>query len=161
MVAEVFAGMGALKSAFDIAKALKEMDDAAKRNAAIINLQEIILDAQQAQFQLLSQISELKREVAEQKSKTDELARYELVDVRGDKKFAYRLKADAANGEPVHYACPVCFKNGKVAILHFRHRSEGQDYFDCHSCKTMLSFGEYAPSPSRSYNARTEYDPYI
>ncbi len=49
MVAEVFAGLGAIKTAFDLAKGLKDIDDATRRNAAVIKLQEKILDAQQAQ----------------------------------------------------------------------------------------------------------------
>jgi hypothetical protein len=40
MVAEVFAGLGAFKTAFDIAKGLKDIDDATRRNAAVIELQE-------------------------------------------------------------------------------------------------------------------------
>ena len=36
MVAEVFAGLSAIKSAFDIAKGLKDIDDATRRNAAVI-----------------------------------------------------------------------------------------------------------------------------
>jgi hypothetical protein len=43
MVGEVFAGIGALKTAFDIAKGLKDIDDVARRNAAVIELQEKIL----------------------------------------------------------------------------------------------------------------------
>jgi len=34
---------------FDIAKGLKDIDDAARRNAAVIELQERILSAQQSQ----------------------------------------------------------------------------------------------------------------
>ena len=45
MVGEVFAGIGALKTAFDIAKGLKDIDDATRRNAAVIELQEKILTA--------------------------------------------------------------------------------------------------------------------
>ena len=40
MVAEIYGGISALKSAFDIAKGLKDIDDAARRNAAVIELQE-------------------------------------------------------------------------------------------------------------------------
>jgi len=42
MVGEVFAGLGAIKTAFDIAKGLKDIDDAARRNAAVIELQQKI-----------------------------------------------------------------------------------------------------------------------
>lgn len=40
MVAEVFAGISAFKTMFDIAKAMKDMDDAVKRNAAVFDLGE-------------------------------------------------------------------------------------------------------------------------
>jgi hypothetical protein len=142
LVAEVFAGIGALKTAFDIAKGLKDLDDATKRNAAIIDLQQIILTAQQAQMDLLNEASELRAKLKTINDKRDELSRYELIDVRGDGKFAYRLRADAAGSEPIHLACPSCFKNGHVAILQFRHKSENQDWFDCLACKSQFSFGE-------------------
>jgi hypothetical protein len=40
MVGEAFAGLGAIRTDFDIAKGLKDIDDAARRNAAVIELQE-------------------------------------------------------------------------------------------------------------------------
>jgi hypothetical protein len=40
MVGEIFGGISAVKAAFDIAKGLKDIHDAALRNEAIINLQE-------------------------------------------------------------------------------------------------------------------------
>ena len=49
MVAEVFAGLSAIKTAFDLAKGLKDIDDATRRNAVIIELQEKILSARDAQ----------------------------------------------------------------------------------------------------------------
>jgi hypothetical protein len=60
MVAEVFAGLSAIKTAFDIAKGLKDIDDATRRNAAVIELQEKILFAQAAQLELVETIGELK-----------------------------------------------------------------------------------------------------
>jgi hypothetical protein len=40
MVAEIYGGLSAIKSAFDIAKGLKDIHDATLRNTAIIELQE-------------------------------------------------------------------------------------------------------------------------
>jgi hypothetical protein len=65
MVAEVFAGVSALKAAFDMAKGLKDIDDAARRNAAVIELQEKILSAQSAQAELIETVGDLKKRVAE------------------------------------------------------------------------------------------------
>ena len=53
MVAEVFVGLGSIKAAFDIAKGLKDIDDATRRNTAIIELQEKILSAQAEQSELI------------------------------------------------------------------------------------------------------------
>ncbi len=61
MVAEVFAGQGALKTAFDIAKGLKDINDATVRNAAVIELQEKLLAAQAAQASLVEHIGELEK----------------------------------------------------------------------------------------------------
>ncbi|MFZ3324849.1 MAG: hypothetical protein WA231_02690 [Methylocella sp.] len=61
MVAEVFAGLSAIKTAFDLAKGLKDIDDATRRNAVIIELQEKILTAQAAQMELVETINDLKK----------------------------------------------------------------------------------------------------
>ena len=64
MVGEVIAGLGALKTAFDLAKGLKDINDATIRNGAVIELQERILAGQQAQAALLEHIGTLEKEVA-------------------------------------------------------------------------------------------------
>jgi uncharacterized protein YlxW (UPF0749 family) len=78
MVAEVFAGLSALKTAFDIAKGLKDIDDAARRNAAVIELQEKILSAQRSQSTLIETVSELEKKIAEMKAWESDKQRYEL-----------------------------------------------------------------------------------
>ena len=65
MVAEIYAGLGAAKAAFDIAKGLKDIHDATLRNAAVIDLQEKILATQQSQAELIDRISELERQVVD------------------------------------------------------------------------------------------------
>src|SRR6516162_2494056 len=101
MVGEVFAGLGAIKTAFDIAKGLKDIDDAARRNAAVIELQEKILTAQQAQMALVERIDELEKEVASFEAWAREKKRYKLTDYGGGT-FAYALKPEEAQGEPPH-----------------------------------------------------------
>src|SRR5258708_7911008 len=84
MVAEVFAGFGALKTAFDIAKGLKDIDDAARRNAAIIELQEKILSAEQSQSALIERVHDLEKEVAGFEQWEAEKKRYALTDFGGN-----------------------------------------------------------------------------
>jgi hypothetical protein len=148
MVAEVFAGLSALKSAFDIAKGLKDIDNAARRNAAVIELQEKILTAQSAQSDLVERIRELEAKVTSFEKWEAEKERYQLTDF-GDGTFAYLLKPEEARGEPPHRICAQCYQKDEKSILQFLHQSHGQDYFKCHSCGEQV-FGTYA-APAQDF----------
>jgi hypothetical protein len=115
MVAEVFAGLGALKSAFDIARGIKDMDDAAKRNAAVIDLQQTILTAQQAQAALLEEMDRLKKENAELKEWEVGKNDYQLIKL-GNETFVYTMKL-SNSGDPAHHLCPNCFTDRKKSSL--------------------------------------------
>lgn len=116
MAGEIFAGIGALKTAFDIAKGLKEIDDATKRNSAVIDLQSTILTAQQAQGELLNENEALKRENAALKAWEAEKQRYELLDLYQGL-FAYVPKIGEERGEPPHAICATCYQRGTKSIL--------------------------------------------
>ena len=68
MVGKSFAGLSALNAALDIARSLKEINDATRRNAAVIELQEKILSAQSAQFALIDEVAALQKEVVQLKA---------------------------------------------------------------------------------------------
>jgi len=154
MVAEVFAGLGALKTAFDIAKGLKDIDDVARRNAAVIELQERILSAQQSQSALVERVHDLEKEVAGFEKWEAEKKRYALTDFGGNS-FAYALKPEASNGEPPHRICPNCYEKGQKAILQFRFRSAatGRDRWICNGCSTEFEFGHPQPSGPARYRS--------
>jgi hypothetical protein len=116
MVAEVFAGLGALKTAFDIAKGLKDIDDAARRNAAVIELQEKILSAQQSQSALIETVGNLENEVARLKAWEADKARYQLTEI-GPGMVAFSIKEGMRNGEPFHRICANCCAGGKKSYL--------------------------------------------
>jgi hypothetical protein len=61
MISEAMMGASALKTAFDMAKGLKDISDATIRNAAVIELQEKILSAQEAQFARVKRVDELEK----------------------------------------------------------------------------------------------------
>jgi hypothetical protein len=150
MIGEAMAGASALKTAFDMAKALKDISDATIRNAAVIELQEKILSAQEAQFALVKRVDELEKQVAAFETKSSEMQRYQLKDY-GAGTFAYELKESEARGEPMHRACPTCFQKGHISILQFSNKSEGQDWYECWTCNSRKSFGIHQP---RDYNRR-------
>ena len=77
MAAELITGLGIFKSLYNSAKALKNINDATVRNEAVIELQEKILAAQEAQTMLLDRVGELEKKVASFETWEREKQRYE------------------------------------------------------------------------------------
>lgn len=145
MAAELITGLGIFKSMLDSAKALKDINDRAIRNAAVIELQEKILSAREQQTALTERIRELERRVADFETWNTEKQRYELVDI-GSGTFAYTVKAAMRGTEPPHYICTNCYQNGKAAILQHAQMNMGH-VLTCPSCKTksLTADGAYRP----------------
>lgn len=78
MASEFIAGLGLFKTMFDMAKGLKDINDAAIRNGAIVELLEKITSAQMQQSALLERIGELEKEIARFEAWEAEKQRYEL-----------------------------------------------------------------------------------
>jgi hypothetical protein len=133
VASEIAAGLSAFKTMFDMAKALKDMDTAAARNAAVIELQEKIFVAQAAQTSLISRVSELEEQVRSFETWDAEKQRYELHDA-GRGIMTYRLKADAQPPEPAHEICPDCYQRRVKFILGQVTRQPGM-------CKVALCQG--------------------
>src|SRR5258705_1817703 len=137
MVGEAIAGLSALKSAFDIAKGLKDIDDAVRRNGAVIELQEKILAAREAQTVLLDRVDELEKEVASFERWEREKQRYELKDL-GWGAFAYMLKPPERGTEPPHWLCTNCYEhNHKALIQRISKKGEGL-VWTCPACKNTI-----------------------
>jgi hypothetical protein len=120
MVGEAFAGLSAIKTAFDIAKGLKDIDDAARRNAAIIELQKELLSAQAAQSDMTQRIRDLQEELASFETWDAEKEKYQLKQlVPSGPSFAYVLKPQAASGEPFHCICATCYQKRIKSVLQF------------------------------------------
>jgi hypothetical protein len=139
MVAEVFAGIGSIKAAFDIAKGLKDINDVTIRNGAIIELQEKILAAREAQSALLERISELEKKVASFETWESEKQRYELKNV-GAGSLAYVLKDDMRAGEEPHQICAACYQHGKKSILQPKAVYPDKTLY-CSECKAQIFTG--------------------
>ena len=147
MVAEVFAGLGAIKTAFDMAKGLGNIRDAALRDRAVIELQKEILSAQATQSDLVESISEFKRRVAELESWEADKQRYELVEI-GPGIVCYAIKETMRGGEPMHRICANCYAAGKKSFLQQHVRGPYFDRFVCHTCGESLGVDKGDP-PNR------------
>jgi Zn finger protein HypA/HybF involved in hydrogenase expression len=139
VVTETISGLSALKVAFDMAKALKDINDATIRNGAIIDLQENIISAQQAQAALIKRVDELEKEVAGFEAWETEKQRYELNDV-GLGSLAYSVKEGMRGTEPPHQICTACYQHRRKSIL--QPKSESLDkLLICPECKTKIKIG--------------------
>jgi len=135
MVSEAFAAIGALKSALDMAKALKNINDTVARNDAVIELQSQILTAQAAQLELTDRIRELEEEVAGFKAWDAKEQQYDLKDL-GWGTTAYMLKPDARGTKPPHWVCTNCFGNHQVSIIQNVMVPNLGSRWRCPACKT-------------------------
>jgi hypothetical protein len=153
MAVDLLAGFAAFKSMYDAAKALKDMNDAAQRNGAVIELQSQILAAQEQQAMLAQRKGELEAELAALKSWEAEKQRYEMVALAPNV-VAYAEKAALANMAPPHFLCANCYAGGKKAFLQQTLRGESVDRFKCNSCGEELTIqkGERSRSVTHSSN---------
>ena len=148
---EISAGLNSLKLAKDIVQALNGAQNAVAINQIKLDLQGAILDAQQglfvaqeAQSTAAKRIADLEQEIMRMKDWSAERERYQLVDVdRGA--FAYMPKPGMENSQPAHWLCTNCFEQGRKSFLQFKgqgmhangSRAEESAY-GCDTCKSAL-----------------------
>ena len=138
MPAEIMTGLSAFKALYDSAKALKDMNDAAVRNAAVIELQEKILAAQMAQSDLIQSIRESEEEVRELKAWKGQKDRYELKSL-GFGAFAYMLKPAVRGIEPPHWVCTNCFGKDQISIIQYSFLDKQGFRHHCPACKAQIN----------------------
>jgi hypothetical protein len=159
VVTEAIAGLGAIKTAFDMAKALENIHEAVARDRAVIDLQREILAAQQAQFALVDRLRDLEKELAKFEDWETEKTRYYLRDY-GGATLAYELKGAPPGGEPPHRICPACYQNRKKGLLQSRGlNAYRQEIVKCTGCDKELELGSRVER-NFSARARTDFDPF-
>lgn len=136
MASEFIAGLGLFKTAFDLAKGLKDINDATIRNGAVIELQEKILTAREQQAALLERVSELEKEVADLKAWDRDKEHYSLKEVDAGA-FAYVPQPETDASRSSHWLCAHCYEDGKKSYLQSQGRtSDGKStVYQCQRCK--------------------------
>jgi hypothetical protein len=141
MVAEVYGGISALKAAFDIAKGLKDINDATIRNATAIELQEKILAALATQSELADRIRQLEQEVANFETWEIQKEQYELKSVAWGA-FAYMLKPEARGTKPPHWLCTRCYDNRKTSIMQYFGSLSDFMVYKCPECSAQFKIDD-------------------
>lgn len=151
MLAEISAGLSSLKAAKDIVQGLNAANTQAAINGVKIDLQGLILEAQQGLFAAQQaqsadamRIAQLEQQIVQLKDWSAERERYHLVDVdRGA--FAYMPKPGMENGEPAHWLCANCFNQARKSFLLFKGQDtqknggrSSESTYGCDACKGSL-----------------------
>lgn len=140
MLAEISAGLGSLNAAKSIIQGLQAIKTEASVNEVKIQLQSLILDAQQGLFAAqqaeaatTERIRKLENEIVNLKDWSAEKQHYELKSL-GMGAFAYMLKAAVRGTEPAHWLCATCYRNGQPSIIQHQGPPKGEPGNAVHSC---------------------------
>jgi hypothetical protein len=144
MVAETFGGVATLKSAFDLARRLKDIDDVARRDSAMVRLQQKILDAQHAHGELIEKATALEREVRRLKSWDADIARYQLTEIAPGV-VALAIRDDMRAEDPFHMICVNCCCTGRKSYLQQLIRGQYYDEYKCNACGEELRVDKGIP----------------
>jgi len=142
-------GLTSIKAAIDITKTLADARDTSKLLSVKLELQGLLLEAQEAQFALAAQKRELEERIRELEASAREKERYQLTYV-GDGTLAYTLKPETQGSEPAHMACANCFEHGKRRVLQQRGYADhehGTALFVCPDCAAQIVARTIVPTP--------------
>lgn len=115
--------------------------------AAILDTQAKLGDAQEERLSLLNQVADLQEKVRGFEQARSALASYELHEIEQGK-LLYKY---VGKGGVAHYACPTCHNGGKVTVLQATKTGAQQHCYVCKTCKFVLYVGPSNPTrPPRS-----------
>ncbi|CAN5336608.1 hypothetical protein BH10PSE7_BH10PSE7_16550 [soil metagenome] len=144
-LSQAMALVSALKSAGEITQAMVGIRDGAKLQSKVIELNGIILSAQNSalasnidQMRLLEQIRSLEEKLMRLEDWGAEKQRYELKEV-GKGCRAYTLKTDVENAQNEHCLCANCFEDRRKSVLQQETRAPGMSrVLVCQHCGSEL-----------------------
>jgi hypothetical protein len=149
MIAEASAAISGIKTAFEISKGISALKSETEINQAIIGIQRVLLDAQQAALEDKQRISDLTDRLLlyERANESTELWKLEKQRYVLTKSllgaYTYDLRPEMANGEVLHRICATCVEAGRKSILHIRTKHSGGEIVFCQVCKSSLTLADF------------------
>jgi hypothetical protein len=115
MYTEITATIQSVKALYSLVKATHGLSNSTEVLAAVNEIQQKLMDAngaalasQEKQASLAQRVRELETQLREAEDWNTQMQRYQLVEFPDTKTLALKLRADMANGEPIHYLCRAC-----------------------------------------------------
>jgi len=155
-ITTIASAISALKGASDLAKGLlgSKIDTAVQ--AKVIELNQLILEAQsqvfasrERLFEAEHQIRLLKEQIADLKSWKENTERYTLIYPWSNAASVYSLNESCSNGESPHYLCTACFTKKQKSILQEKKNPRGFCLMVCPICKAEISTGYRGIGPAK------------
>lgn len=151
-MSEIVGALQAVKAASELLVGIVRAKVDAKVEAALLDVRQRLIDAQEdllaAQMQrsqLEEELKEVKRQLMSAEAWEQEKTRYKLTLPPGLYSHVYAVKRSAAAPEPAHYACPHCYQQGRKSILYVKASREGWTALAC-PCGVELSTGTRGPA---------------
>ena len=140
MYSEITAAIQSTKTAFELLKATQGLSNYSELLTAVTEVQMKLaaalasgLESQEKQAALAERVRELEKQLAEIEDWKSQIQRYHLFQFPTGA-LAYALKADMANGEPMHYLCTACVDKKKKTTLQPSSR-----HLHCPECKIRIA----------------------
>lgn len=133
MVSEIAAGLGALKSAYDLAKGMIDLKNATDINKVIYDIQKQLLEAQSQYSALMSRNKELEDESMQMKNWEADKQRYQLKELPPGI-FVCVTKVGMEGSEPTHHICANCYNKNIKSLLHNLGSGNGLTRWKCYEC---------------------------
>ncbi|MBI3527270.1 MAG: hypothetical protein HY067_04805 [Betaproteobacteria bacterium] len=144
MYTEIAAAIQSTKTAIEIVKAAHGLSNHLELLTAVTAIQEKLTDAiaselasQEKQAQLQERVRQLEKQLAEVEDWKNEMQRYHLMEFPATGTFAYALKPEMAQGQPLHYLCTSCVDRKQKSTLQPNGRS-----LRCPACKIDIAIKE-------------------
>ncbi len=141
-IPSITAAITGLKTAAEIARAMKGLQSLEDVQAKVIDLQGAILDAQTSaltaqadQFAMMQRMRDLEEEVARVKAWDETKQRYQLITPWAGCHL-YALKESSKGTDPPHWICPHCYEDGRKSIVHNaeKHDTRSRHIIKCPRC---------------------------
>jgi hypothetical protein len=138
-----------LASATAMAKAMLGMKIDSEVRAHVGEIQGALMAAQTAalagleeRFLLLDKIEKLERRLKAAVDWDEEAKRYQLQEFPHGT-HVYVLKAECADGEPIHRICPNCFQQNLKSILQTTVKHSGAEEVSCSACSASIKLSPF------------------
>ncbi|MBW2740914.1 MAG: hypothetical protein JRE64_19175 [Deltaproteobacteria bacterium] len=162
-IATIASAISALKGASDLARGLIGSKVDAAVQSKIIELNQLILEAQDQTYASRERLYESEHQVRQLREELENLnvwgedsKRYALVYPWGNASSVYCLSENQANGEPPHYLCASCFGGKRKSILQEKKDGKGFCVMTCPACRSELATGYRGIGPAQYAEAHSK-----